>query len=107
MQQHLIISGVPQFYIGGPKSEKLLEESSGDDEENHSDADVDSGISFHLTKSVRLSPPGLSALAKRRGTATHASANYITNNHRRPLVSHHSSVMGSVDSFVVSSGSWQ
>jgi MAP kinase interacting serine/threonine kinase len=102
MQQHLIISGVPQFYVGGSKQEKVMEESSGDDEESHSDTDLDMSLSFNFTSSVRLSPPGLSALAKRRG---HASC-YTTRN-RPPVVTLHSSAMGSVDSFIVSSGSWQ
>uniref|UniRef100_A0A0B7B6T2 Protein kinase domain-containing protein n=1 Tax=Arion vulgaris TaxID=1028688 RepID=A0A0B7B6T2_9EUPU len=106
MQQHLIISGGPQFYVGGSKPEKVIEESSGDDDENHSDTDLDSSLSFNFKNGVRLSPPGLSALAKRRVTTTHSSYCHA-NNHHRPIIPLHSSAMGSVDSFVVSSGSWQ
>ncbi|KAH9496813.1 MAP kinase-interacting serine/threonine-protein kinase 1 [Bulinus truncatus] len=104
MQQHLIISG-PQFFVGTSKPEKVSEESSGDDDEPPSDNDLDSALTFGM----KLSPPGLSSLAKRRAAISHASANY--NNHKnssqRPYVSRCGSSMGSVESFCISSGSWQ
>lgn len=107
MQQHLIISGAPSFYVGGSKPAKVVEESSGDDDENHSDNDLDSGLSFDFKTCVKLSPPGLSALAKRRGNITHASAICNTGNSRRPVLPLRHSAMGSVDSIIISSGSWQ
>ncbi|BFY99810.1 hypothetical protein BsWGS_02850 [Bradybaena similaris] len=107
MQQHLIISGAPSFYVGGSKPAKVVEESSGDDDENHSDNDLDLALSFDFKTCVKLSPPGLSALAKRRGNITHASAICNTGNSRRPVLPLRHSAMGSVDSIIISSGSWQ
>lgn len=108
MQQHLIISGVPDFRIGSSCSAqmpKVSEESSGDDEE-----DIDSVLSFEVGRGLKLSPPGLSALAKRRsGSRFHnaMSCGSQHSNQHHPLITRCGSAMGSVESFIVSSGSWQ
>lgn len=133
MQQHLIISGVPQFMVGSRSGEvsKVSEESSsGDDEEGaHSDEnDIDSVLSFEVGQGIKLSPPGLSALAKRRAGSSDGSfspssshdyssgggcnklSSQRSNNHHRnhhPIITRCGSGMGSVDSFCISSGSWQ
>lgn len=107
MQQHLIISG-PQFFVN--QADKVSEESSGDDDEAQSDTDLDSALCFDFSSGIKLSPPGLSDLAKRRATTTHASANYnhnCKNSQHHPLISRCGSAMGSVESFCISSGSWQ
>ncbi|KAK3756116.1 hypothetical protein RRG08_033001 [Elysia crispata] len=130
MEQHLIIAGPPQFFMGGAKSSSnkaTCDSSSGDDEDVHSD-DVDAifmSVSGSGSRGLKLSPPGDSALAKRRSglrvgfsgsgvCAYHASSatsergGLSRGRHhdqpQHPLVSRFGSALGSVDSY---SGRWQ
>uniref|UniRef100_A0A0B7B9H0 Protein kinase domain-containing protein n=1 Tax=Arion vulgaris TaxID=1028688 RepID=A0A0B7B9H0_9EUPU len=99
MQQRLMISGVPQFYVG-PQPQEVIEESSGDDDETHSDNDLDSALCFDFMNGVKFCPLDLPVMV-------HASASSNNDNNHRPTISRHNSAMGSVDSLIISSGSWQ
>ena len=132
MEQHLIIAGPPQFFMGAKSSSSKVpcDSSSGEDEDVHSD-DVDAifmSVSGSSSRGMKLSPPGVSALAKRRAGGRvgfsgsgvcpyHAASATIdrgsmgrSRNHdqpQHPLVSRFGSAMGSVDSYSYSSGRWQ
>jgi MAP kinase interacting serine/threonine kinase len=105
-QQHLMISGGPQFYIGA-QPVQVPEESSGDDDEAHSDNDQVSVLCFDFMKGVKFSPPDFPVVVNQRLSNSHMSACSNTSSHHHPTISHHSSVMGSVDSLITSSGSWK
>jgi len=118
MQQHLIISGVPQFHLGSYSASKAEDTCSSEEDTHSHDSDeneIDSVLSFEVSRGLKLSPPGLSSLAKRRtGDNKFASTNYSTRscskfsrNQHHPLITRGGSAMGSVDSFCISSGSWQ
>jgi len=103
MQQHLVISGLPQFHLSASRS-KVSEDSSSD---NSDENDMDM-LSFEVGR-VKLSPPGMSTLAQRRTASTNytpGSSSRFCHKHQ-PIISRCGSAMGSVDSFCISSGSWQ
>ncbi|CAG5127861.1 unnamed protein product [Candidula unifasciata] len=99
-QQRLMISGAPQFYVG-PPSEPVIEESSGDDE-NHSDNDQESSICFDFMKGMKFSSQDLPVII-----TTHASSSSNNNNNNNSFHHHHDPTLGSMDSLIISSGSWQ
>lgn len=123
MEQHLIIAGPPHFFTGGAKSsasKRVSDSSSGEDEDVHSDeADaIFMSVSAGGGRSVKLSPPGISTLAKRRAGACdvypgyHAVSATMSKGHHsgrfeQPLVSRFGSAVGSADSYSYSSGRWQ
>ena len=105
MQQHLIISGVPQFHLGSYSASKVEgEDTCSSEEDTHShDSDeneIDSVLSCEVSRGLKLSPPGLSSLAKRRTGGKFASTNFSTSskfsrNQHHPLITRGGSAMGS------------
>jgi len=108
MQQHLIISGVPQFHIGNRSAScsKVSEDSNSSEDDGHSDENDMDVLSFEVGRGLKLSSP----LNQRRAVSTNYAAdssNRFRQQQHHPIISRCGSKMGSVDSFCHSSGSWQ
>jgi len=110
MQQHQMIGRLNNSDIG------VKIRFSSSDEDTHSDEnDVDSVLSFEVGHGLKLSPPEFNAIAKRHINKFASTCNptgFGRNSRSRfksaqPTITRCGSAMGSVDSFCVSSGSWQ
>lgn len=110
MQQHQMIGRLNNSDIG-----IRIRFSSSDEDTNSDDCDVDA-LSFDVGHGLKLSPPEYNAIAKRRmnkfasttgfGISTRESHSRFKSSNT-PAITRCGSAMGSVDSFCVSSGSFQ